>query len=43
MKQLIIFVIGFSILAAFTSYQNRGIEQGARDLNNKIMVQAQCE
>jgi len=43
MKQLIIFVIGFSILAAFTSYQNKDIEKGSRDLNNKIMVQAQCE
>ena len=43
MKHLIILSIGLLILVSFSNYQNRGIEQGAKDLNNKIMVQAQCE
>ena len=43
MNKVIIFFIGLLILVSFSSYQNKGIEQGARDLNNKIMVQAQCE
>ena len=43
MNKVIIFFIGLIILVSFSSCQNQGIEQGAKDLNNKIMVQAQCE
>ena len=43
MNKLIILFVGLLILVSFSNFQNRGIEQGAKDLNHKIMVQAQCE
>ena len=35
MNKVIIFFIGLLILVSFSSYQNRGIEQGAIDLKNQ--------